>query len=267
MKSVNRLLVIVNTISLLAMLFLNYGSNAGLFGSTNVGDISHRYDTLFAPANYAFAIWGFIFIGLIAFTIYQWVLLKQGDPHNYITRTGIWFLVSNLANGLWIVAWINDQIGLSVLLILLLLLSLIMLTFRLRLEMDDEPIRTIFFVWWPIVFYLGWIISATVACVSAFLVSTGWRGAPLTETAWTILLIFIAALIYLTLIAKRNMREAAMVGAWAFIAIAVRQWNDHNAIGVVAAAAALVMLIGGGIHGYKNRLYGVGEKIKKGEWK
>jgi hypothetical protein len=267
MKSTNKLLVVLNTISLIAMIFVNYGSNAGLFGTISIGEMSRRYENLFTPAGYAFSIWGILFLGVTAFVIYQWLLLKSGDPRNYISRTGPWLLISNLANSFWVVAWVHDQIGLSVLLILLLLISLIVLTYRLRLEMDDEPIRTVFFVWWPIVFYLGWIVAATVACIASWLISLGWRGGPLSEPVWTIVMIIIAALIYLTLISKRNMREAAMVGAWAFIAIAVKHWNDYNQIAITAAAAATLLVIAGGIHGYKNREYGIGKKIQRGEWK
>ena len=76
-----------------------------------------------------------------------------------------------------------------------------------------------------------------------------------------------AVLIYLLLVKTRNMREAAGVGIWAFIAIAVRQWQAHNNIAIAAIAASLVLMIAIFIHGYKNRAYAPNEKIKRGEWK
>src|SRR5437870_362386 len=97
-KSINNNgLVILNTVTLLVMLFGNYASNSGIFSQTSVADISHKYDTLFAPAGYTFAIWGLIFLMCIAFVIYQWVLLKKNDPRQYIKRTGGWFALSNIA--------------------------------------------------------------------------------------------------------------------------------------------------------------------------
>ncbi|HEY5408246.1 MAG TPA: hypothetical protein VIJ92_14215, partial [Ginsengibacter sp.] len=227
MSSKSRFFVLLNTITLLMMLFANYASNTGFFSTENVADISHKYDTLFAPAGYAFIIWGVIFLLAIGFVIYQWILLKRKDPNKYIERTGIWFALGNVANAAWLYCWLNERIGLSVICILILLLSLIILTIKLRLELDDVPVRNIFFVWWPLSVYLGWIMVATIACIGAWLTSLSWSGFGLSESVWTIVLIIIASLLYLRLIQKRNMRESAAVGIWAFIAIAVRQWNIH----------------------------------------
>ncbi|MEP7251901.1 MAG: hypothetical protein ABI683_05955, partial [Ginsengibacter sp.] len=91
MKSRNTLLVVLNSISFILMLAANYGGNVGLFSDKNVAEVSHQYDTLFAPAGYAFIIWGFLFILLLCFIIFQWTLLKNGDPDNYVSGTGIWF--------------------------------------------------------------------------------------------------------------------------------------------------------------------------------
>ncbi|MEO6188725.1 MAG: hypothetical protein ABIO82_01430, partial [Ginsengibacter sp.] len=147
-----------------------------------------------------------------------------------------------------------------------LLLSLIILIFRLRLELDDEPVRTIFFVWWPITFYVGWIMVATIACISAWLVSIGWDAWVISESSWTIIMIIVASLFYILLVLKRNMREALLVGVWAFVAIAIRQWNAHTNIAYTAITASLVLLIAVSIHGFKNRNFGPGSKLKRGEW-
>lgn len=183
-----------------------------------------------------------------------------------IQRTGLWFTLSNITNAAWVYCWINEQLGWCVILILLLLLSLIILTIKLKLELNDEPVRTIFFVWWPITFYLGWIITATVACIASYLVYTGWTGFGISPDVWTVIMIIIAFLIYLFLNQKRNMREAATVGIWAFIAIAVRQWNVYKDIAFTAIIAALILNVLIAIHFYKNSNYSPFAKIKRGEW-
>ena len=248
------------------MLFANYAASTGLFSNKNVADISYKYDTLFAPAGYAFIIWGVIFLLVVGFVIYQWTLLKINDSRQYIKLTGIWFAVSNIANAVWLYCWLNEQLGLSVICIFVLLISLIILTINLRLELDDVPVSNIFFVWWPVTFYLGWIMVATIACIASWLTSTGWEGLGISQSTWTIVLIIIASLLYLLLIFRRNMREAAAVGAWAFIAIAVRQWNIQNVIVYTALIASLILLIAGGLHFYKNRTYNIASKLKRGEW-
>jgi len=248
-----RVLLLTNTISLIFALVMNALAGSGVFNGKNVGDVSAQYDTLFAPAGYAFAIWGLIYLLIILFVGFQWFeWIKYNNDGNLI-KTGFWFAVSNLANGFWILAWLSGFIGFSVILILILLFALIVLTIQLRLEIWDAPVRIIAFVWWPVCIYTGWIIVATVANISAFLVSINWNGSFLTADTWTIVMISIATLIYLLLIFLRNMREAAMVGVWALLAIAGRQWNEHQSIVAAAIVAAVILFIAVAVHGIKNR--------------
>lgn len=265
MKVSNKALVLLNTITFLVMLFVNYTSNARLISDITVADVAHKYDSLFAPADYAFIIWGLIFLMCAAFVVYQWVLLKN-DSAGYIQRTGLWFALSNIANALWVFCWINEWMAASMLVIFVLLCTLIQLTIELRLELDDVPVRAIVLVWWPIAVYLGWIVAATVACVASYLVSTGWDGFGLSAATWTIIMIIIALAVYLYLIKTRNLREAAAVGMWAFVAIAVRHWNEYGGIVATGLIAAAILFMLSGWHGYKNRYYSPANKIRRGEW-
>lgn len=252
MKKNDTSLVIINTLTLVLMLFANFASNTGTFSANTVADISFKYDTLFAPAGYAFIIWGFLFLLAIGFVIYQWYLWKNGDPDKFINRTGYWFAVSNIANAAWVYCWVNELMSICVVLILILLISLVMLVKNLNLKLNNIPGRTIFFVAWPINFYLGWIMVATIACVSAWLVSLNWTGAGVQQNTWTILSIAIACLLFLVLILKRNLAESALVGIWAFIAIAVRQWHIHNDIVFSSLSAAVILCAAILINLYQN---------------
>jgi hypothetical protein len=265
MKAKNTLFVMLNTLSFLIALFINYVAQTHTLTNIAMAEVSHKYDTLFAPADYAFFIWLVIYVMCACFIIYQWTIINN-DVHHYIQRTGVWFAAVNLLNALWCYCWIHEWLGWCVIIMLLLLISLSTLTIKLRLELDDEPVKTIFFVWWPITFYLGWIITATVACIASWLVYAGWSAINISPATWAIIMIIIAGLIYIFLIKKRNMREAAGVGIWAFIAIAIRQWNDHNNIAVTAVIASVILLIMIAMHGYKNRYYAPFNKIKRGEW-
>ena len=62
------------------------------------------------------------------------------------------------------------------------------------------------------------------------------------------------------------MREAATIGIWAFIAIAIRQWNIHKDIALTAIIASAILFILISIHGYKGRNYTPFAKLKRGEW-
>lgn len=266
MKAGNTALVVINTITFILMLFANYASNTKLFADATVADISYKYDTVFAPAGYAFIIWSLIFLLGLGFVIHQLSLLKN-DAKNYIQRTGLWFAISNLANAFWVYCWVNEWLGWSVILILILLFSLIKLTINLRLELDDEPVRTLLFVWWPISIYLGWIMVATIACIASWLVSINWNGFGIKPAIWCIVMIIVAGIIYVWLNQKRNLREAASVGIWAFVAIAVRQWNMHAGIAITAVIVSAILTALILLRGYKNRYYSPFAKIRRGEWK
>ena len=263
MKRIN--LLLVNTITLIFALVMNSLQGSQLFNGTTVSEVSANYETLFTPAGYAFAIWGIIYLMLIAFVAYQWFAWFKRKEDTELKQTGWWFALGNLANGLWIVAWLNEQLGLSVLLILVLLFSLVMLTIRLHLETWDAPVRIIAFVWWPVCIYLGWVIVASVANISVFLVSIGWQGGFISAEIWTIIMIAAATAIYLILIKTRNMREAALVGIWALVAIAVKQWQVNQEIVIAALAASVILFVAVSVHGFKNRKTSPFEKLKRGE--
>ncbi len=235
--------LILNTASLLFALVMNGLSNTGMFNGKTVGEVSDRLETLFAPAGYAFSIWGVIYILLIMFVGFQWFTWMKHKDDTVLKQTGFWFALSNLANGSWIVFWLFGNIGVSVILMSILLVSLIVMTVNLKLKIWKAPKRIIIFVFLPVSIYLGWIIVATVANIAAFLVSIDWRGDSLSELTWTVIMIIAAMLIYLLLIYYRNLREAALVGIWALIAITVKQWQMEPAIVITAIVSSVVLLI------------------------
>ncbi|PTB97172.1 hypothetical protein C9994_04125 [Marivirga lumbricoides] len=259
------LLLIINTITLIAVIIVNGLGGSGALQGKSVGEISQKYSSLITPADYAFSIWGFIYLLLIAFIGFQWWSYYKKTNLESIDQTGSYFFVSNLANMGWLLLWLNEYIGLSVIVMFILLFTLIRLGIRLNLEIWDAPVRIIAFIWWPIGIYLGWIIVASVTNVAAYLVAIGWDGFPFTPQVWTIILVLIAMGIYLFLMYSRNLRESAIVGIWAFIAIAVKQWSLNTGIASTAIVASVILLVASMYHGYKNRSTAPDKKMKRGE--
>jgi hypothetical protein len=93
---------------------------------------------------------------------------------------------------------------------------------------------------------------ALVTNIAAHLSGIGWNGG-LKEPTWVIILIAIVFIIHLVMIQQRNMREFAAVAIWAFIAIAVKQWEDFNYLSWIALGAALVIGLVSARHAYRNR--------------
>lgn len=261
-----RLLLFLNTLTLLATLMVNYLYGSGALDAKSVGEISDQYPTLITPAGYAFSIWGLIYLMLIAFTGYQWYAWSKKRNEDSLKPAGIWFSLANILNGLWIFAWVNEALGISVLIMLLLLFSLVQLVIRLRLEVWDAPLRIILFVWWPVCVYTGWIITATVTNIAVYLKSLGWADDILPSGIWAIIVIILATLVYLFLTYARNMREAAFVGVWGLTAIAVNQWSEHEHVAIAALLAAGVLFLYAGYHGMKNMGTSPFVKLKNKEY-
>ena len=247
-------LAVLNLASVILVIAVNYISQAIEFNNTTIGEISARYQNLFTPASYAFAIWGIIFLGLVAYGIFQVrraFFSKKESP--FIEQTGYWFALANVLNCCWVFAFVYDFTGLSVIIMLGILFSLIKVILNTNMERWDAPITTIAFVWWPICFYSGWIAVATIANISAYLAKLDWNGGPFSEVAWTIIMIVIATLLNLLMVWKRNMREFAGVGIWALFAIYIRHQDTYHTIAYTALAGVIILFVAVSVHGYQNR--------------
>ena len=241
-----------------------------------VGDLSAEYNNLFTPASYAFSIWGLIFIMLLVFALYgvYQAFSKQGldnaqrladhtsrdyhrsgkayDPKvDFVISTAPWFLLANIFCTVWVAFWLEEMVLISVICMLGILVSLIACLSKLKMEIWDAPFPIIAFVWWPLCLYSGWISVATVANVSAWL-NSSYDIAIETQETFTLVMIVAATLINLLMIIFKNMREFAIVGAWALAAIYVRHADSLETIAYTALGGAILLLIAAGIHGSRN---------------
>ena len=233
---------------------VNYISQAVRINDTTIGELSQRYSNLFTPASYAFAIWGLIFLSLLAYALFQVkVVFYDKKELAYIEQTGYWFALANVLNALWVIAFAYDYMGLTVIIIVGILISLLKIIINTNMERWDAPKEIIAFSWWPICLYSGWITVATIANIALYLTKIGWDGAFLTEVQWTMVLIVVATLINLVIIYKRNMREFAAVGVWALFAIYIRHQDSLEILAYTALACSAILLSVILFHGYSNR--------------
>ena len=253
-KNMKKRLQIVNGVALVSTVIMNYLSNTGLMNNTTIGKISDGLQTLFTPASYAFSIWGVIYLLLLGFGFYQGrsLFVKVRDD-DFILRIGYWFVVSCIANSCWIVSWVYGYTGGSCFFIGLLLLSLLKIVWNNRMELWDAPISVVVFLWWPFVIYSGWVTVASIANVSTYLVKIDWDGFGMSPAMWTIIMIVVATMINLVITWKRNMREFALVGAWALIAIGVANQDTEIIVAYASFVAAGVLLLSSVFHAFKNR--------------
>lgn len=249
-----RTLQISNILAFLTTLVMNYLSNTGIFNNSTMATVSAKYQNLFTPAGYAFSIWGVIYLALAGFIIYQSKgLFGNAVPHAVVKKIGWLFVLSCLANCLWIICWLYDYTGLSVLVMVTLLASLCAIVLKTRMELDLIPLKRVAFEWWPFAMYLGWICVALIANTAAYLTKIQWAGFGFTDKTWTLIMILAAVVINILLIWFRNLRESAAIGAWGLAAVAVANHHKVQDIFYAAVAATLLLLLNAGVHAYLNR--------------
>lgn len=234
-------------IALLTTIFVNYLANALPLNNRDTGSISDNFPVRFTPAGYVFAIWSVIYLGLIAYAIWQ-ALPSQRD--NARLRASFWpFMLSCMANVTWLFSWHYGYYLLSELLMLILLGALIILYARLYPSFPTVSPAERWTTHIPFRIYLGWITVATIANTTIVLYDLGWRGAPLDAPTWAAIIIVVATVVGLFF--GLRLRDAAYTAVlvWAFIGIYVKQGDapitayGALAMAVVLAIAALFALI------------------------
>ena len=247
-----RTLQIANGIALISTIIINYLSNTGLLNGATIGNVSNGLQTLFTPAGYAFSIWGFIYLLLIGFIFYQGKSLFSSNTSSddVVERIGWWFVISCVANSSWVFLWLYGETGISCVLILLLLFSLMQIVFKLRLKLDDKSFYNVLFVSWPFVFYAGWVTVASIANISAYLFKINWDGFGISPENWAIIMIVVAVLVNIWAIHSRNLQEFALVGAWALIAIGIRNQDTFENVSYIAFIGAFTLIVDSGYHAF-----------------
>jgi len=249
-----RIYAITNGLAFVAMVVINYLSNTGWINGTTIGRVSSNYDNLFTPASYAFSIWGLIYLLLFGFILYQGrSLLGRLKHDDFIERIGPWFIISCIANSLWVFCWLHGRLDLSLICMFTLLISLLVIIVRNDMELWDAPLSVIFYLWWPFVIYAGWITVASIANVAAYLSQIQAIPDPATQIWITAVMIVIAVAINLWMTWTRNLREYALVGAWALGAIFVANQTEQTTVAYTALAGAILLFLSSSYHGYKNR--------------
>lgn len=204
---------IFSLVTYIAMIFVNFMANSLPINNRSTGDISNDYPNLFTPAGPAFSIWGLIYLLLGGYVIYQFVK-KDQKTENLLQKINPLFIRTSLANISWIFAWHYDYIGLSVLIMATLLILLIMIADIIRTEQFSSLEKL--FIWAPFSIYFGWITVASIANITVFLVSIGWKGFGIADFVWTSIVLLVGAMIGILRIHKDNNIAYGIVLIWAY---------------------------------------------------
>ncbi len=233
-------LKIINALALAVTIVVNYLSNTGFFNGKTIADVSDKYVNYFTPAGFTFAIWGLIYLGLIAFIIYTFT--KYAKDH-VVSRTGWWFIISCIANCSWIVAWLYDYTSLSVFIILIQLICLLAIIVKNYIGTRSASLSERVFVWIPFSLYSGWLTVALIADVAAYLTKINWKGFGIPEATWWMLRIFVAGAIIIFMAWKRRLYWFSLVSVWALIGIASANEDVSNIKNTALIVAIIIFIV------------------------
>jgi tryptophan-rich sensory protein len=233
--TLRQVLVLVATVATIAF---NGISQAIPVGGRTSADVSNQYTTYFTPANYAFAIWGVIYLLLSGYAIYQALPSQRANAN--ARKIGWLYILSCALNCVWITLFQYNQIAMSVVVIIGFLLTLTAIYVRLDTGRAKVSTADRWLLQMPFSVYLGWLSVATIANIAVLGVAQGW-GDPLGIAAptWAAIMLVVATLVGLILAITRRDAAYVLVFVWAFTAII----NKQAATPVVTTTAAITVVL------------------------
>jgi hypothetical protein len=230
-----------NVVAYVSTLVVNYLANALPLNDLPTDVISDRFEVFFVPAGYAFAIWGLIYLGLGAFTVYQALPSQRQNPA--LRKIGYWYVISSVANIAWLFLWHYEQFPWTLLAMGTILTSLIVIYQRLGTGRTSVAGAERWLVRIPFSVYMGWISVATIANVTDVLDYVGWSGLGIQPEVWAVIMLGIATALALLMSLLRGDAAYILVFTWAFAAIAVKQAGTPLVANAAWAAAAVAFVL------------------------
>lgn len=208
----------------------------------SIGAISNRLfgEVLITPENYAFSVWGIIFLGLLSFAFFQARASQRQNPQ--LRRIGFLLVASSIAQIVWVIVFLMRWFGLSLVAMIAILLPLIETYRRLDIGKHRVSPQQKWLVHNPISIYLSWLALATILNVAILLTAAGWSGWGISPVVWTGIAMVLAAVVAAVVAIAHGDVAYVAVFAWGLVAIAVRQWNIPE-LAIVALGLVAIDLI------------------------
>ena len=199
--------------------------------------------TPIAPDVPAFSIWSVIYLGLLAYAVWQF-LPKQSAAERH-RRLGYWIAASLLLNAAWILSVQFDQLWLS-LPVIVALLAVLARAFVLCLRIPPAGTIDAIITDGTVGLYLGWVSIATAANATALLVASGFTGFGLSADVWAVIVLAVAGAVGVLIAVKGRGRIApALSLSWGLVWVGVGRLAGELVsvpAGIAALVAAVVVL-------------------------
>ena len=232
--NLKQILVIVATIGVIA---INFFAAQGYINNVTPEVISNKYPTFITPSGYAFAIWSLIYLGLIAFSIYQALPSQTENPRFKNIRS--LYIANCAANCLWIYLWHYDQILAALGVMFIILGTLVLINVNLR---NAETFAETWLARIPFSIYFGWVTVATILNFTIALIFLGVNASDAASVVLSSILIVVAVILGILIRFKLGIFAYPIAIAWALTAIAVKQ-SGKTSIVVCAAFGVIALLV------------------------
>jgi hypothetical protein len=219
----------------IGVIVFNWIAATGRLSGQDTGAISDAYPTLVTPAGYAFSIWSVIYLGMIAFSIYQLL------PANVVRFRSIrsLYIFTCALNCAWLYFWDGQQILICFFIIVALLIALLFINLQVQ---DPESLAEAWIVKAPFGIYFGWVTAASAVNFAILLKFLNVELSYSAETAIAVVLMLAVAFAAIVVRIKLTNYFYPLAVAWALTAIAVKQ-SGKTAIVVAAAIGVVACLI------------------------
>lgn len=222
------------------------------FGGEDIATRSDGYTSLFTPPDFAFAIWGVIFIGMIVYGIHQALPSNRADPR--LRRIG-WFTAAAMAlNVLWMIVTTLIGLGTITTLIIFAMLAALIMAFT-SLYRDGKPsARDAGSIIFPVSAFAGWITVASIASASGWLNNDiGFQGGPLPQGIWVAGLAVVGSCIGVIIMIRNqgNIFYGAVL-VWGLSTIAIKCAGLGETVALYGAIAGVIIVCAG--YAYARRL-------------
>lgn len=242
----DKLLQFLVVLSTIVMIALNGLAATGVLGGRNTGEVSDKFSTPITPPGFAFSIWSVIYIGIIAFSLFQALPSKRET----FRSVRLIYILSCAANALWLYVWALAYDTPALMVLCQLLISSLLVTLgviNVRLQASGTA-GDYWLVKVPFGIYFGWVTAANILNLTIMLIALRpeWKDiGPTADYIGAALMVVAGTLGVIVRFAIRNYFYPLGI-AWATLTIALGH-SSQKPVMVSAVAAFVACVIAAGL--------------------
>lgn len=212
---------VIYLIAFTVMIFLNYWS------ATNVGIVANQDPAIIQPAGYAFSIWGIIYI--LTFIWIVRLFFNRQKAQHIVDRLSFLPVINFLLNGFWIIAFTQEWLLVSTIIIALLLINLVSMYTRLSDINSRQWLDRL-----PFSIYFAWVTVATIVNIFTWFIGAGIDSfIGLSELSWTNIMLVVASLLMGYIAFSYKDIVFPLVFIWSYIAILIENQFNHISLAII----------------------------------